>query len=83
LCDIGGKALIDLKYNSSPSQLLAEVHPEYDWLPWRFEKCPRNYWDDMKNQRKFMDWASKQLDIKDMSDWYKLTYKVTQHYLGF
>jgi hypothetical protein len=31
----------------------------------------------MKNQRKFMDWAGNQLNIKEMSDWYNITTKVT------
>ena len=49
-----------------------EVYPEYDWLPWKFEKCPKKYWHDVKNERKFMDWAGKELNVKEMSDWYNL-----------
>ena len=56
--------------------LLSAAFPEYEWLPWKFNKCPRNFWDDLKNQRKFMDWAGKELGIKDMSDWYKVMQKV-------
>ena len=56
--------------------LLSAAFPEYEWLPWKFNKCPRNFWDDLKNQRKFMDWAGKELGIKEMSDWYKVMEKV-------
>jgi hypothetical protein len=56
--------------------LLSGVYPEFDWLPWKFEKTPKNFWVDMKNQRKFLDWAGKQLGIKEMSDWYKISSKV-------
>jgi hypothetical protein len=78
LVDIGGAAILN-KFNTSPSQLLNSVYPEYDWLPWKFEKGPSHYWEDVKNQRKFMDWAAKQIGIKEMSDWYNITYQVTKH----
>jgi hypothetical protein len=78
LVDIGGLSPSQLrKKYSGLDQLLSEAYPEYDWLPWKFSACPPKYWDDLKNQRKFMDWASKQLNITDMSDWYKVTDKVT------
>jgi hypothetical protein len=56
------------------------VYPDYNWLPWKFGKCPANYWDDVKNQRKFMDWAAKELNIKDMSDWYNVSINVTRYH---
>ena len=63
--------------NHSPiHKLVTDAYPEYEWLPWRFNKCPFSYWNDLKNQRKFMDWAGKQLGIKDMNDWYNVNYKV-------
>jgi hypothetical protein len=64
------------KYNGSPSQLLSTLFPDYEWLPWKFDKCPANYWDDVNNQRKFMEWAAKELNIKEMSDWYNINYEV-------
>jgi hypothetical protein len=76
LLDLGASNLLLTKYHGSPLQLLSEVFPEYEWLPWKFDKCPDNYWNDEKNQRKFFDWAAKQLNIKEMSDWYNVTYKV-------
>jgi hypothetical protein len=58
-------------------QILSAVYPDYEWLPWKFTKCPRNYWDHEKNKRKFIDWVSKELKIKEMSDWYNVSFKVT------
>jgi hypothetical protein len=75
LSEIGGASLLMGKYNGVLSNLLAEVYPENEWLPWKFVICPHNYWDDMKNQRKFIDWAAKQLNIKEKSDWYNVTVK--------
>jgi hypothetical protein len=54
------------------------VFPEYNWLPWKFEKASNGYWGTFQNQRKFIDWAGKQLKIKEMSDWYNVSAKVTE-----
>jgi hypothetical protein len=63
-------------YNGSPSRLLSTLYPEYDWLPWKFDRCPNKFWENVNNQRKFMEWATKELNIKDMSDWYTVSVKV-------
>ena len=72
---MGGGSILE-KYKGSLVALLKSMYPENDWLPWKFASCPQNYWDDLKNQRKFMDWAGKELKIKEQSDWYKITQKV-------
>ena len=71
----GGVRLIDL-YNGSLSKLLSSVYPEYDWLPWKFTVCPLGFWNDIANQRKFTEWVAKELNIKEMEDWYRVTTKV-------
>ena len=73
---MGGATLV---MSASVYKLVSSVYPEYEWLPWRFHKTPANYWTDVKNQRKFMDWAGKELGIKDMSDWYKVTTRVVKN----
>ena len=60
------------QYNSSLQSILQDLYPNYNWLPWKFENCPRNFWKDIQNQRKFLDWVGNQLNIKEMSDWYKV-----------
>ena len=77
---IGGKQL--LKYGSSLADLLEEVYSEYEWLPWKFEQSPKHYWSNLKNVRKFMDWAGKQLNVKEMSDWYNVSFTV-ENYVKF
>jgi hypothetical protein len=73
----GGAEL--LKHYKNTQELLSTLYPELEWLPWKFPKCPHNFWDDVNNQRKFVDWAGKQLDIKEMSDWYQVIQKVTRY----
>lgn len=36
------------------------------------------FWEDVANQRKYLDWLARQLNIKDMDGWYKVTYKDMQ-----
>jgi hypothetical protein len=56
--------------------LVTTAYPDYDWLPWKFAKIPAKYWDDIENQRRFMDHLAKELNIKEFSDWYQVTQKV-------
>ena len=72
---MGGKHILNIN-NNSIYQLLTSIIPEYEWVPWRFSRLPKNYWEDVKNQRKFMDWAGKELGIKEMDDWYKVPNEV-------
>jgi hypothetical protein len=58
--------------------MLATLYPSYNWEPWRFYKCPKKYWDDVNNRRKYVDWVGKQLIVKDLSDWYHVTVKVNK-----
>jgi hypothetical protein len=37
---------------------------------------PPHYWDDVINQKRFMESATKLLNIKDMNEWYSVTKQV-------
>jgi hypothetical protein len=73
---IGGESLLE-KYKSSPLLLLSTLFPEHEWLPWKFSVVPRNFWENSDNQRKFVEWAAKELKIKEMKDWYQIKAKVS------
>jgi hypothetical protein len=78
----GGGSLLQLKYNSSLIKALQHIYPEYDWEPWKFGCCPRNFWNKDENIRKFLDWVAEKLEIRDPSDWYKLTTQKLIHLGG-
>jgi hypothetical protein len=83
--DLGGASLLRT-YNGSLAQLLSSVYTGKEWLPWKFDQIPHSYWEDVNNQKKFIHWAANQLNIKVMSDWYKVTNKVKKSegfYLSF
>ena len=46
-----------------------------------YANCPSEFWSDTTNQRKFADWAASELNVKDKSDWYKISFKV--HFPSF
>ncbi len=73
--NIGGSGIIQ-RFNKSVNLLLSNIFPEYEWLPWKFVQISKGYWKDMKNQRKFMDWAGKELNYTNKEDWYKVTTEV-------
>jgi very-short-patch-repair endonuclease len=68
-------------YNSSVIQILTALidPPEGDeeWYPWLFDgSTPNNYWDDKKNQRKYLSWLFKRLNFTCMEDWYKVDQQI-------
>ena len=50
------------------------MYPQYNWSADKFAHF--RGWDDVQSHREFLNWAGKQLKIKEMSDWYKVTQKV-------
>ena len=66
--------MLKSKYGDSLYKLLSNVYPEYEWLPWKFDKTL--FWDNIYMQKHFMNWAGKELGIKEMSGWYKISTKV-------
>ncbi len=43
-----------------------------EWQPWQFKTTPRNFWKDRKNQRTYLDYLSKKLNIQRPEDWYNM-----------
>lgn len=80
------------KQKGSHINLLMAVYPHYRWKPWKFEKVPAHYWQNMKNQRDFFDDIYKyshdysflklqrELNLKTWEDWYQVTWQdVVKH----
>ena len=73
---MGNASALINQYDGSLLKIVRSVYPEYEWLPWKFVACPQGFWDNIENQKVFIQWAGKQLKIKEMSDWYKVSQKV-------
>jgi hypothetical protein len=52
--------------------LLKSVYSEHEWLEWEFKHVPKNWWKDVANQRKYLDWVSRKLGISQLSQWYNI-----------
>ena len=76
---MGGTSLINL-YLNSPSKLLSAIYPNYEWIPWKFQKIAAKGWET--SARKFMEMLSKEFKIKTLSDWYNVSKKDIERFEG-
>ncbi len=87
----GGSALV--AQHGSLSKMLTTVYPEYPIFPYwldyflmynwdlsKFTHVPRKYWDDLSNQRSFIDQLAKKLNVTSLEDWYKVNYSTLQQH---
>lgn len=51
---------------------LSRSFPEFSWLPWlfQFEVAPYKFWLELSNQRRFVDWLARKLNITSYQNWY-------------
>lgn len=63
-----GTGLIKL-YEEDVPTLLQNAFPEHDWTMWLFHPPPKNFWHDVSNQKKFVDWFAQQLSVQTQEDW--------------
>ena len=72
-----GGGLLAGRYNDSPSQLLRQVYPNYEWYFWKFTQAPhKNAWDSMENQLQYMTWLGDKLRYRKKEDWYQITNRI-------
>ena len=67
-----------LIYGNSHIKLITTVYSDYKWLPWQFSSVSKGYWNDKQNQIEFMNWLFNKLNMKDMDDWYNVSWKVNK-----
>jgi len=53
-------------------ELLKFAYPEIDWIPWRFQSVPRDYWSEPKHHRFYAEWLGKVLGYRKLEDWYQI-----------
>ena len=61
--------------NNSLHKLLSLAYPEYRWLPWKFTSN-KVFWSDVNNWKIFLEYAAKELNVKEMKDWYNVKTEV-------
>lgn len=68
----GGGVLLNY-WNSSAIAAVKECYPDRQWNEWQFRSCPRAFWADPKNHRRYMQWLGERRGVKRPQDWYKVT----------
>ena len=75
----GGNSII-ANYNYSLTNILKSVYPEHGWLPWKFPLSKITYWSNSENRKLFLDYAAKELNVKELQDWNKIKPEVNKMY---
>ena len=65
--------MLNTYYSGSLTKLLTTLYPQHSWLIWKFDRVPKDYWNNKTNQLKFMNWVESELNIKHWKDWYKIS----------
>lgn len=67
-----GGGLMAMYWRSSIIVGLQDCFPEYAWKEWLFNACPRSFWRDRRNHRRYLDWLAEQIGIVRPEDWYDI-----------
>lgn len=64
-----GSRLISGYYKSSTSGLLRAIFPAHTWQEWKFIHCPKGFWENPSNRRRFLDYVieTKKIDLDGLS----------------
>jgi hypothetical protein len=66
-----------VKYGGSPSKLVMSSYPNYRWITSKFRsreaRMPKGYYDDINNRITLVHQWQKELRIKDLCDWYRIS----------
>jgi hypothetical protein len=73
---------LKIYYGSSLISALVANFPEVQWMPWRFEKVNKKYWEDISNQTAYLHWVENELCIKKPEDWCGFTLSQVAAYHG-
>jgi hypothetical protein len=68
----GGLTLLN-KFGQSPSKLVESIYPNHKWKTFRRHIVPNGYWNNMENQKQFIDWLGKHLGFNLKEDWYNIS----------
>ena len=72
----GVNSRIFLKNGGNLCSLLNNIYNINYFLPWKFNQVPLNFWNDINNQKWYMDWLFKELGYESDEDWYKIKNKI-------
>ena len=69
----GGEKILKL-YKGSVYKTIKALYPEHDWNMKMRPRVIARYWDDLSNQRTFLNEFEKKLKFKSLDDWYSISH---------
>lgn len=79
---LGGTRVLAAHYQFSHIRALKALYPAHEWLPWRFVATSRSHFASRENRLLFFDWAARQLQVSQLSDWYRVHSKQIDELAG-
>eukprot|EP01122_Echinamoeba_exundans_P006822 TRINITY_DN1987_c0_g1_i2.p1 TRINITY_DN1987_c0_g1~~TRINITY_DN1987_c0_g1_i2.p1 ORF type:complete len:428 (-),score=45.11 TRINITY_DN1987_c0_g1_i2:930-2213(-) len=73
LNDTGGGALVQNYFKGSVAAAVAAAYPDHKFLPWKFERLEKRFWETPANRRQFLDFAAHELQLRRAEDWYSVS----------
>eukprot|EP00028_Trichosphaerium_sp_Am-I-7-wt_P012154 CAMPEP_0168524058 /NCGR_PEP_ID=MMETSP0405-20121227/10405_1 /TAXON_ID=498012 /ORGANISM="Trichosphaerium sp, Strain Am-I-7 wt" /LENGTH=320 /DNA_ID=CAMNT_0008546155 /DNA_START=66 /DNA_END=1025 /DNA_ORIENTATION=- len=61
------------RYDFSLHKALRNIYPVYKWHGWKFVTVPRHFWELADNQMDKINVLARNLRVKTLEDWYKVT----------
>jgi hypothetical protein len=71
-----GSGLLACCYGDSPIRALREYQQEITGKEWLFNSTSQGFWAKRANRKRYLEWLSVELNIKEYDDWYQLTRSV-------
>ncbi len=72
-----------MQYGYKTVDLIRELYPDREWLPWRFRQVYQGYWNPKKNRLAYLKWLGKQLGFKSAIDWLNVRGQDFRNRFGF
>ncbi len=52
------------------------MYPEYNWLPWKFNRLPQNYYVSQTDKQEIIKFLREKFNIVNKTDWNDITLEV-------
>lgn len=60
------------KYDHSASKMVTTLFSQHPWKYWKFSSLPMDYWDNVQNQREYLEDLAEHLGHGKLEDWYNI-----------
>lgn len=70
-----GRGLLASAYDFSPQAALRDYRPEYNWLPWLFNRVPQGFWHQRENRVDYLRWLGEVLGFSERKEWNEVRQK--------